>query len=388
VRDIKVSRAGADRPLKLVFLGGGVNSAIGRMHFISSQLDRKFEVVGGIFSRDRLIQESTETYYKIDNPIRFESLDNFAAKKDLFDAVVILTPTPLHYEAVEFMVKENIPIICEKAFVSNFNESKKVLDLLGSKPTKNLVTFNYTGFPMVRLMQHMVINGEIGKPINIRIAMPQEGFVKINSLTGKVNLPQPWRRKDGEVPTVLLDLAVHCLHLGGFITNQNPSEVFARFKHHSQVESVIDDVEVLAEYPSEMLGSFWFTKSALGKQNGLSVEIYGTEGSLTWVQEFPNSLTFADKYGDIRVLKFGQNLPIINEARYERFKPGHPSGFTEAFANLYWDAATYLMGESSNLTDTALSPSMQVASKGFDIIRSMVESNITSTWRKVVYSYE
>jgi len=383
-----VNKLDVERPLKLVFLGGGLNSAIGRMHFISSQLDRKFEVVGGIFSRDRLIQESTETYYKIDNPIRFESIDNFAAKKDLFDAVVILTPTPLHYEAIELMVNENIPIICEKAFVSNFNESKKVLDLLVRKPVKNLVTFNYTGFPMVRLMQHMVINGEIGKPVNIRIAMPQEGFVKINSLTGKVNLPQPWRRKDGEVPTVLLDLAVHCLHLGGFITNQNPSEVFARFKHHSQVESVIDDVEVLAEYPSEMLGSFWFTKSALGKQNGLSVEIYGTEGSLTWVQEFPNSLTFADKYGDIRVLKFGQNLPIINEARYERFKPGHPSGFTEAFANLYWDAATYLMGESSNLTDTALSPSMQVASKGFDIIRSMVESNITSTWRKVVYSYE
>ena len=383
-----MNRAGADRPLKLVFLGGGVNSAIGRMHFISSQLDRKFEVVGGMFSRDRLIQESTESYYKINNPIHFGNLENFADKSDQFDAVVILTPTPLHYEAIEFMVKENIPIICEKAFVSNFNESKKVLDLLGSKPVKNLVTFNYTGFPMVRLMQHMVINGEIGKPVNIRIAMPQEGFVKINYTTGKVNLPQPWRRKDGEVPTVLLDLAVHCLHLGSFITNQNPSEVFARFKHHSQVESVIDDVEVLAEYPSEMLGSFWFTKSALGKQNGLSVEIYGTEGSLTWVQEFPNSLTFADKYGDIRVLKFGQNLPIINEARYERFKPGHPSGFTEAFANLYWDASTYLMGESSNLTDTALSPSMQVASKGFDIIRSMVESNITSTWRKVVYSYE
>ena len=383
-----MNKVGADRPLKLVFLGGGVNSAIGRMHFISSQLDRKFEVVGGIFSRDRLIQESTASYYKINKPIQFENLENFANKRDQFDAVVILTPTPLHFEAIEFMIQQDIPIICEKAFVSNFHESKKVLELLRSKPIKNLVTFNYTGFPMVRLMQHMVVNGQIGKPVNIRIAMPQEGFIKINPSTGKVNLPQDWRRKDGEVPTVLLDLAVHCLHLGSFITNENPSEVFARFKHHAQVESVIDDVEVLAEYPSEMLGSFWFTKSALGKQNGLSVELYGTEGSLTWVQEFPNSLTFADKYGEIKILKFGQNLPIINEARYERFKPGHPSGFTEAFANFYWDAASYLIKESSNLTNTSLSPSMQVASRGFDIIRSMVESNATSTWRKVEYSYE
>ena len=179
-----MNKSNVERPLKLVFLGGGLNSAIGRMHFISSQLDRKFEVVGGIFSRDRLIQENTETYYKIDNPIRFKNLDNFAAKKDLFDAVVILTPTPLHYEAIEFMVKENIPIICEKAFVSNFNESKKVLDLLGSHPVKNIVTFNYTGFHMVRLMQHMVSNDKIGMPVYIRIAMPQEGFLKINSTTG------------------------------------------------------------------------------------------------------------------------------------------------------------------------------------------------------------
>lgn len=375
-------------PLKLVFIGGGLNSAIGRMHFISSQLDRKFEVVGGIFSRDSSIQESTEAYYKIASPIRFKNLENLAARKEQFNAAVILTPTPHHFELIQFLIQENIPIICEKAFVSNFYESKKVLELLSSKPVKNLVTFNYTGFPMVRLMQHMVINGQIGKPVNIRIAMPQEGFIKVNPSTLKVNPPQDWRRRDGEVPTLLLDLAVHCLHLGSFITNENPSEVFARFKHHAKVDSVIDDVEVLAEYPSEMLGSFWFTKSALGKQNGLSVDIYGTEGSLTWVQEFPNSLTFADKYGEIRILKFGQNLPIVNEERYERFKPGHPSGFTEAFANFYWDAASYLTGESSNLSNTSLSPSMPVASRGFDIIRSMVESNNTSTWRKVEYSYE
>ena len=383
-----MTNSAGDKPLKLAFIGGGINSAIGRMHFISSQLDRKFEVIGGIFSRDKSIQESTERYYKISNPIRFKSLEDFVENKHEYQAAVILTPTPLHFEALSLIIKKDIAIICEKAFVSSFEESRKVLSMLSQNPVKNLVTFNYTGFPMIRLMQHLVLKGEIGNPVNIRIAMPQESYIRVNPLTERVNLPQEWRRQDGEIPTVLLDLAVHCLHLGSFITNENPSAVFARFKHHAQVESVIDDVEVLAEYPSEMLGSFWFTKSALGKQNGLSVEIYGTEGSFTWVQEFPNSLTFADKYGDIRILKFGQNLPIVNEARYERFKPGHPSGFTEAFANLYWDAATYLMGESSNLTDVSLSPSMQVASKGFDIIKAMVESNTTSTWRKVEYSYE
>jgi len=377
-----------EKPLKLAFIGGGINSAIGRVHFVSSQMDSKFEVVGGMFSRSSEVQEATENYFSISKPITFRNLDDFFSKKREYDAMVLLTPTPTHFEFIKQAVKEKIPLICEKSFVASSNESREVLSILGKQPLRNMVTFNYSGYPMVRLMQHMVLSGDIGKPVNIRISMPQEGYLKINPKTGVVNLPQEWRRQDGVIPTILLDLAVHCLHLGSFITNQNPSEVFARFKHHARVTSVIDDVEVLAEYPSEMLGSFWFTKSALGKQNGLTVEIYGSEGSIIWLQETPNSITFSDTFGDVKILKFGQNLPIINESRYERFKPGHPSGFTEAFANLYWDAYDYIKSGLSNFLDTDYVPSMQVASKGIDILEAMVKSNETSTWRKVEYNYE
>lgn len=379
---------GKDKPLKLAFIGGGVNSAIGRVHFISSQMDRKFEIIGGMFSRDSAIQVATEKNFSISKPINFRSLDDFFSKKNEYDAVVLLTPTPTHFDFIKRVIQEKIPLISEKAFVANGNESKEVLSKLDKQQIRNMVTFNYTGYPMVRLMQYMVLNGDIGKPVNIRISMPQESYLKINPKTGSINLPQEWRQQDGAIPTILLDLAVHCLHLGSFITNQNPSEVFARFKHHARVTSVIDDVEVLAEYPSEMLGSFWFTKSALGKQNGLTVEIYGSEGSMTWLQEIPNSITFSDIFGDVRILKFGQNLPIINESRYERFKPGHPSGFTEAFANLYWDAFDYLKSDVSNVLNTDYVPSIQVASKGIDILEAMVKSNENSTWQKVEYIYE
>jgi len=376
------------KPLKIAFIGGGINSAIGRVHFISSQMDRKFEVIGGMFSRDSAIQEATENYFSINKPVTFRNLDDFYNKKEEFDAMVLLTPTPSHFEFIKQAIKEKIPLICEKSFVANISESKDVLSRLSKQQIKNVVTFNYSGYPMVRLMQYMVLNGDIGKPVNIRISMPQESYLKINPKTGKINLPQPWRQQDGVIPTLLLDLAVHCLHLGSFITNQNPSEVLARFKHHANVTSVIDDVEVLAEYPSEMLGSFWFTKSALGKQNGLTVEIYGSEGSIIWLQEIPNSITFSNSFGDVKILKFGQNLPIINETRYERFKPGHPSGFTEAFANLYWDAYDYINSSSLNFLDTDYVPSMQVASKGIDILEAMVKSNESSSWRKVEYNYE
>ena len=40
-------------PLRLSFIGGGVNSSIGRIHFMASQLDKNFSVESGFFSRDK-----------------------------------------------------------------------------------------------------------------------------------------------------------------------------------------------------------------------------------------------------------------------------------------------------------------------------------------------
>ena len=39
--------------IKLGFLGGGADSIAGKVHLIASEMDRKFKVIGGIFSKDR-----------------------------------------------------------------------------------------------------------------------------------------------------------------------------------------------------------------------------------------------------------------------------------------------------------------------------------------------
>jgi len=39
-------------PLRLGFIGGGINSAVGRAHYAACRMDGKFEVVVGRFSRD------------------------------------------------------------------------------------------------------------------------------------------------------------------------------------------------------------------------------------------------------------------------------------------------------------------------------------------------
>ena len=365
---------------RLAFLGGGVNSAIGKVHFISSQMDQKFVVTGGCFSRHSEVNLDTATQYQLPRTAISSSLEELLSRRDEYDAIVLLTPTPNHFEHLQTLLDSGIRVICEKSLVASYDEALKIHEKVVSKSSSLAVTFNYTGYPMVRLMQEMLLGGQIGDPISIRIEMPQEGYIREDKISGVVNPPQTWRQSDGEIPTILLDLGVHVLHLASFITNLNPSGVFARFRNHSFLRGVIDDVEILSEYTNGMLGSYWVSKTALGKQNGLRVEIYGTKGSLAWVQVNPNEILHVNRFGENHIIKFGQGFHLVDELRYTRFKAGHPGGFIEAFANLYSDIHEQFVNKVTVESLTDYVPGIQNAVKGLEILRNTVESNRAREW--------
>ena len=368
------------RRKRLAFLGGGINSAIGNVHFISSQMDQKFVVTGGCFSRHAEVNFDTASKYQLPKTSISSSLEELLSRQDEYDAIVLLTPTPNHFEHLQALIDAGIAVVCEKSLVASYDEAVRIHKKIVSSNNSLSITFNYTGYPMVRLMQEMLLGGDIGDPISIRIEMPQEGYIREDKFSGIVNPPQTWRQSDGEIPTILLDLGVHVLHLASFITNLNPSGVFARFRNHSFLKGVIDDVEILSEYQNGMLGSYWVSKTALGKQNGLRVEIYGTKGSLTWIQVTPNEILHVNRFGENRVIKFGQGFHLVDEPRYARFKAGHPGGFIEAFANLYSDIHEKFSSEAKVESLTDYVPGVQSAVKGLEILRNTVESNRTREW--------
>lgn len=114
---------------KLAFIGGSCESIAGYPHFIASQMDKRFEVISGVFSTNPEINKKTaqkwniESYYNTIDELIKNELNNI-------DAVSILTPTPLHIEAIEKLLKLNIPIICEKPLVSSLEDIKKIEKIL------------------------------------------------------------------------------------------------------------------------------------------------------------------------------------------------------------------------------------------------------------------
>ncbi len=331
-------------PLVLGFIGGGLNSAVGYTHYTSSHLDGLFRLEAGCFSRDEATNRSTAERYSVDPSRTYATWQQLVeAEKGRLDAVVVLTPTPSHAEIVAALLEAKLPVICEKALATSAAECAAIARSVQEHQGFLAVTYNYSGYPMFRELVARCRSGELGRLHQIQVEMPQEGFLR-HQAGSQGPSPQAWRCVDYAVPTVSLDLGVHLHHLVDVLSGGlKPLKVAAAQSHTGLVAGVIDNVNVLTLHEQGLVVNSWYGKTALGVRNGLRVRVYGSEGSGEWLQCEPERLCLAHADGANSVLDPGtRGLLEANQPRYQRFKPGHPGGFIEAFANLYADIASAL----------------------------------------------
>lgn len=371
--------------LKLGFIGGAINSAVGATHFIASQMDGHFKVEAGCFSRNKEINLQTATQWHIDTNRCYESIDQFLeAEKGRLDAVVVLTPTPNHLEPIVKAIQSGFPVISEKALAASSDEARTLLKAKRDHRGFLAVTYNYSGYPMLRELKNFIATGELGRVEQIHIEMPQEGFARLNR-EGEPIVPQQWRLRDELVPTISLDLGVHVHHVIDFLTGAKPLEVVAIQSSLGRFREVVDNTMCIARYENSLECSIWFSKAALGYRNGLKVRVFGEKGSAEWVQMEPEVVVLNDCYGHKSVVDRADiKVSIANLPRYNRFKAGHPSGFLEAFANLYADIANELEAfQRDGVQDMASPCSPMHAIDGLVMLEAISASSVNRCWKEI-----
>ncbi|NMP03407.1 Gfo/Idh/MocA family oxidoreductase [Pseudoalteromonas arctica] len=372
-------------PLKIAFIGGGNNSAVGYVHFSAAHLDNKFQVVAGAFSRNKEVNQQTAKNWNIPKERVYTCWQAMIdVEKSKIDAVVVLTPTPHHTEVILQLLSKNIPIICEKSLTCGVDDTKKIDAIYDSNHHFLAVTFNYSGYAMVRELKHIIAHGRIGDIQKIHLEMPQEGFKRPPDIAGKPSSPQKWRLKDYDVPTICLDLGVHLHHLSSYLLEIEPESTCAQFANHSEFDNLIDDVNMLLKYPGGVVGSMWMSKTAIGHRNGLSVRVYGTKGSAKWFQLNPDELELNYNDGRREILDRAGQCQYANQLRYNRMKPGHPTGFIEAFANLYADIAKALHAHiHANKESSEYVFGFEQAQHGLALFEAAKRSAEEGNWQKV-----
>lgn len=331
------------QPLKLGFIGGSINSAVGYTHYIASQMDHRWQVVAGCFSRTEATNKATAERWGIEDGRVYTSWrDMLSAEQGKLDAIAILTPTDQHADIVVEVLASGFNVICEKALTNSAAEAERIIEAQQKSGRFLSVTYNYTGYPMVRELCSLIKAGHFGRVHQIQIEMPQEGFVRVDA-EGRKPVPQSWRLEDKVVPTISLDLGVHLHNMVYMLSGQRPLKVMADQSSFGWFPEVVDNVMSIAKYQDGMKCQMWFSKSALGHRNGLRVRVFGERASAEWYQMNPEELILNAVSGSREIKDRAAVVSVANQLRFNRFKAGHPAGFLEAFANLYVDLADALI---------------------------------------------
>ena len=361
--------------LSLGFIGGGTNSTIGKMHYLASKLDDRWELVSGFFSRNKKINLKSGSNYNIDKSRIYNSLESFIKHEGKkLNAIVLLTPTPTHSKVLQKLTKINIPIISEKPLVNSADQMKKINKLF-IKQNLIRVTYNYTGYPILRELKEMLKRKKIGEIKQFFFYMPQNAFV---SNTSKKIRPKTWRLNDMEYPNILGDLGSHLINMCDFLFEKTPNKVFAKFFNHSKYK-IIDNAYFMTEINKNIFGQFIISKTNPGISNGLELKIVGTAKTVVWKQDDPEKLLLFNMDGTKTIFDRSSAIYEANKDRYNRYKPGHPSGFLEAFANIYHDIANEIISKKKSNYTFDLKSSQKIS----NFFEASIKSDKSGKWIKV-----
>ncbi len=313
--------------INLAIIGGSLSSTIGKTHIKSIKSTGKYNIHCGFFSRNKSENYKSGDQYNVPKNKIYHSLSDLIKKeKQHIDMAVVLTPPNARYKIFEILSNNNINIISEKPFSSDFNSAKKIYKKIKNKKFFFGTTYNYLGYPGIMEIKPLV--KKIGKILNFVFEMPQQSFVY------KRSKMKNWRKKDGNIPNLYLDLASHLLSFTYYFFNDYPKEV-KNFSSKNNRFKAVDNCYTWLKFKN-FHGSFWFSKNSSGQRNQLSIRIFGTKGSIKWVHSKPESIIFFDNDGNIKVIdRLNKNSQYINNNNFFTYVAGHPNGFLDAFANIY-----------------------------------------------------
>ena len=338
--------------LSLGIVGGGPKSWIGHVHRISARFDDKYEIVAGVFSRNSKLSICFGKNLGISKDRCYSNFKEMALKEskrnDGIQVVSIMTPPSSHQIIAEKFIEKNINIISDKPFAGNLDQAKKLYKKIKSnKKIKYALTHNYSAYPMVREAKVLIEKGKIGKIeyVNVEYIQDWSDGTKINVRNAKKKLKWKIDNKIVGASAVLNEIGTHAYHLATYISGLKGEKIFADIKQISKKIKMDDNAQVMINFTNGAKGMFWTSVMAKGGVYGLRIRVFGSKGSLEWVQNDPNYLKLNPDKGAVRYLERGFHNAELSK-KFSRIKFGHPEGYLDAFANIYREFADSLKNKS------------------------------------------
>ena len=367
------------RPIRWGMVGGGIGGFIGEAHRMAARLDGKFSLIAGALSADPerarqsaaqcfIAKERTYTDYR-------EMAKAEAGRIDGIEAVTIVTPNSTHHAIAAAFLDQSIAVICDKPLATSVADGQDLVGRAAAAQRLLGVTYNYSGYPMIRHARSLVADGAIGK---IRLVQVEFALGWLAAPLEQEGVKQAWRTdpKTAGPSGVVADIGTHAYHLMRFVTGLEVQTLAADLSTMVPGRQLEDNANILLRFKDGARGVLWASMVAAGESVGFRLRVYGETGHLAWDEAFPDQLHLRMLDGTDQTLHRGGKLSPLAK-RGTRLVTGLPEGFIEAFANLYADYAEQIDARNQKRAPDPLSLLAPTGADGVDAL-AFVEAVLKS----------
>ena len=371
-------------------IGGGEGSQIGPTHRIAASVDGQFAFCAGALDVDAKKGQDFAVKLGIPPDRAYgdwqEMLASEKDRSDRLELITIATPNSTHFEITKSYLEAGFNILVEKPMTMSVAEAKQIVAIARQRDLICVVNYGYSGYPMVRQMRAMVESGKLGR-IRLVKAEFSHGFHANAELVDNPRVRWRYDPEKAGPSAVFADTGIHALHLACFVSGQKAVRLSADFATTVKERKLEDDAMVNIEMSDGTLCRLWTSAIAIGRMHGLTIQVFGERGGLSWAQEQPNQLYYTTLDGNTQILERGaENLAEIAK-RASRIAIGHSEGMPLAFANIYRDIAESIWAKSTGQkikNELAVLPTCEDGLHSMEAIDAAVKSaNNKSAWVEV-----
>jgi predicted dehydrogenase len=272
------------------------------------------------------------------------SVAELAASPDV-DVIHVCSPNTSHREMTETAVAAGKSVICEKPLATSADDARLMRQRAKDAGVVTAVPFVYRFYPMARQLRARIDAGEAGRLWLLHGSYLQDWLAGADLTNWRVDPAA------GGPSRAFGDIGVHWCDLLEFTTGQRITRVNAhlgtaydqRPGTPAELPQTEDGLVLMFQTSGGAIGSLVVSQVSPGRKNRLWLSLDGTDASLSFNQEAPDTLWIGGVTQNRTIVAGTQTTGPA--AAYSRLPAGHPQGYQDAFTAFITDVHSAIRGQ-------------------------------------------
>lgn len=264
-------------------------------------------------------------------------------ERDDIHIVDVCAPGHVHAEVALAALAAGKHVLVEKPLANSVAECEALVAAAAEAPGRAMLGFNYRRVPALALARELVREGRIGQVQQARLSYLQDWL-------SDPSAPMTWRlRKETAGSGVLGDLGSHAVDQLHYLLDEPVTAVRGELRTFvperpgpdgTEAVTVDDAAWATLHTASGVVASLEVSRVATGRKNALTIEIYGTRGSLRFDLESLNELELTQVGAD---RTDGRSTILVTESEHPYLEAWWPAGHILGWDHTFTSQAADLL---------------------------------------------